>query len=65
MNSRPTDIELLSRAILAYFRRFGPLADRPSIASWVDGDHVRLVNCNGPLASFKIGPTGRLNYQQD
>ena len=65
MNNRPSNTELLSRAIKAYFRRFGPLADKPSNASWVDGDLVRLVNCNGPLAIFKISPTGRLSYQQD
>ena len=63
MKTIPCETELVAKATTDYHRRFGPEAAKPSNASYANKGVVQLVNCNGNLAVYRVGPTGRLMFQ--
>jgi hypothetical protein len=58
----PCDLE--NRARKAYFRRFGPNADQPSLVE-CKGGCIRLRNVRGKLACYQITKGGGLRYVED
>jgi hypothetical protein len=63
MKTMPCETELVAKATKDYHRRFGPEAANPSSASSANNGVLQLVNCNGTLATYRVGPTGRLMFQ--
>jgi hypothetical protein len=55
---------LEDRARIAYFRRFGPDADIPSVSVDERAGSVELYNVRGVLAAYRITPDGTLRWDE-
>jgi hypothetical protein len=55
---------LEDRARIAYFRRFGPDADIPSVSVDERAGIVELYNVRGVLGAYRITPDGTLRWDE-
>jgi len=55
---------LEDRARIAYFRRFGPDADVPSVSVDERAGIVELYNVNGVLGAYRITSDGTLRWDE-
>jgi hypothetical protein len=55
---------LEDRARIAYFRRFGPDADVPSVSVDERAGIVELYNVTGVLGAYRITPDGTLRWDE-